>query len=164
MEKTRGGGNPKLFEQIRGSNAPGMSREEVEGIILKHFSGKRYALRTERLLDLDVEGSHGTFAAVSVDLSRTGALLRILDSDFAPAEESHHLMQYTACVWHHFANGLWLRFQGLTVGVRGEVARVTNLPGQAGLILVGVKFRRELSPEECKILGIPCDYDRPPGS
>ncbi len=155
---------PDIFRQIRNDMGPGMEREVIEKILRGYFSGKRDSLRTHKLLDVLCEGKKGAFKGMAVDISRSGILLRIMDPAFASAAEVNHLMPYTARVWFHFEGGFWVHFKNGKLKVNADVVRVTGFCGRGqSLILIGCKFRRHLTPEECEELSIPCEEDRPPG-
>jgi len=156
---------PDLFKQIRGSMGPGMEREVVEKILRGYFSGKRDSLRTYKLLDVECEGKKGSFKGMAVDISRSGVLLRIMDPTFASPAEMNHLMPYTARVWFHFEGGFLVHFKDRALSMHTDVVRVTGFcgRGQQSLILIGCKFRRHLTPEECGDLGVAYEEDRPPG-
>ena len=126
-----------------------------------YFTGRRQALRTCKFLDCDMKGNHATFAGMAVDLSRTGALLRVLDSDFAEQQEAEQLMLYTARVWYHFDNGLEVAFLDRSICAVADVVRVTGYCGRgSGLNLIGIHFRTELTEDECTRLGIEFSEDR----
>jgi hypothetical protein len=155
---------PELFQQIRGSTRSGRESELVEKILRGYFSGKRDALRTYKFLEVQVQGKRGTFNAMAVDISRSGILLRIMDSGFAESAEMNHLMPYTARVWHHFEGGFGVLFNGGSLKVSADVVRVTGYSGRgSSLILLGCRFRRDLTPEQCRDLGIDHREDLPPG-
>ena len=99
-------------------------------------------------------GGKGTFRAMTVDISTTGVLLRIMDPTFASPEELEHLMPYTARVWYHFEGGFEVAFAEDKVRVDGDVVRVTGYCGRgANLILIGCRFRDELTQEDAERLG-----------
>lgn len=147
---------------------PGVALEEaeetpeiVEKILLGYFSGKRDAVRTYKFLDVEVEGKRGVFRGMAVDISATGMLLRIIDSDFAKLDEMDHLMPYTARVWFHFENGLAVAFAKGQVRTQADVVRVTGYCGRGkGLILIGCRFRDPLDDGQCEALGIESGPDR----
>jgi hypothetical protein len=127
-----------------------------------YFTGRRQALRTCKFLDCALQGNHATFAGMAVDISRTGALVRVLDSDFAEQREAEQLMLYTARVWYHFDNGLEISFLSDAIRAVADVVRVTGYCGRgSGLNLIGIHFRTELTNEECDQLGIDYAEDRP---
>ncbi|NJN14261.1 MAG: PilZ domain-containing protein [Planctomycetes bacterium] len=141
-----------------------MAREEVEALLRSYFSGKRAAVRTSTLLDVILEGPHGFFSGMAVDLSRTGILLRINDADFAMPDEEQHLMRYTSRVWHHFERGLAVLFPGVDLRALADVVRVTGYSGKGScLILIGCHFREALDESICDKLGIEHAEDRAPG-
>jgi hypothetical protein len=126
-----------------------------------HFSGHRRALRTCKFLDCKLKGNHASFAGMAVDISRTGALVRVLDTEFAEPRESEQLMLYTARVWHHFDNGLEISFLSGDLRAVADVVRVTGYCGRgSGLNLLGIHFRTGLTDEECVALGIEHAEDR----
>jgi hypothetical protein len=152
----------ELFREMRESDAPGMSPERVQEVLRDHFSGKRDSVRTARLIDVVVEGRHGSFRALAVDISRSGILLRIVDADFAPPEEEGQLMPYTARVWHHFDGGLYVRCPEQRVVAKADIVRVTGYSNRGQtVILIGCRFDPGLEYEECDRLGIETGDDRP---
>ena len=103
-----------------------------------HFAGRRGSVRTCTFLECSVEGKTGTFAGMAVDVSRTGALVRVLDSRFAERAEHDQLMLYTARVWQHFEEGLAVSFGAGDVCATADVVRVTAYCGRgSGLNLIG---------------------------
>ena len=165
MADDRTGIDADLFQQIRASSAPGMEPEIVEKILQAYFSGKRDSIRTYKMVSLEIQGSHGTFRGMAVDISRTGMLLRIMDPHFASQDEMEHLMPYTARVWYHFESGFHVRFPDAGAAARGQVVRVTGHCGRGNsLILLGCRFRTALTEDECQRIGIEYAADRPPGT
>jgi hypothetical protein len=128
----------------------------------RYFAGRRQALRTCKFIDCTMTGNHGTYAGMAVDISRTGALLRVLDTGFAKQQETEQLMLYTARVWFHFDNGLEIAFLDGSIAVVADVVRVTSYCGRgSGLNLIGIHFRSALTEAECDRLGIEFAEDRP---
>ncbi|MFQ5844636.1 MAG: PilZ domain-containing protein [Planctomycetota bacterium] len=133
-----------------------------------HFAGKRCGKRFPRVLDCTVEGTEGTFAARTVDLSRSGILLRIADPSFAGEEEIEDLKLYGELVMKNFGSRITVSFGGGTVRRQAMVVRVAQ--GNGGSeegILVGCRFRRPLSAQACLLLGIEAlcnDGDASPGA
>jgi hypothetical protein len=155
---------PQIWKEIRGAAVPGLEPEVVDRILRENFCGKRSAVRTCKLLDVSVEGKKGTFKGMVVDISRTGVLLRIQDPAFARADERKHLMPYTARVWQNFGEGLFVTSEDKALEACADVVRVTGYCGRgAELILIGCRFRHDLSEEDCEKLGIEYAEDRPPG-
>ncbi len=158
------GVSPDIFRQIRACTSPGMEPEVIEKILRGYFSGKRDAIRTSKFLDVQVKGKRGSFHAMAVDISRTGILLRIVDSDFATPDEANHLMPYTARVWYHFEGGLTVSFPEVEVVAKADVVRVTGYCGRGNsLILIGCRFRTAIDEKSCDAIGIEHAADRPPG-
>lgn len=133
----------------------------IEKVLLGYFSGKRDAVRTYKFLDVKVKGKRGVFRGMAVDISSTGMLLRIIDTDFATNDELDHLMPYTARVWFHFESGLDVAFDG-GIRAQADVVRVTGYCGRGkGLILIGCRFREPLTEDQCSSLGLDVGPDRP---
>ena len=150
----------QIDPQVNTDTAP----DVVEKVLLGYFSGKRDAVRTYKFLDVKVKGKRGVFRGMAVDISSTGMLLRIIDTDFANNDELDHLMPYTARVWFHFESGLDVAFDG-GIRAQADVVRVTGYSGRGkGLILIGCRFREPLTDEECTSLGLKIGPDCPAGS
>ncbi len=166
MSIRKSGVNSELFAQIEASAGPGgVDPEVIEDLLREYFSGKRDAVRTYKFLNIALEGRHGSFQGMAIDISRSGMLVRVMDDDFATAEEMEHLMPYTARVWYHFEGGFSVDFLDKGVSTRGDVVRVTGYCGSgSSLILIGCRFHELLPPKDCEKLGIECADDRPLGS
>ena len=155
--------SPEIFKDIR-AYADGEHDPEVFDKILRgYFAGKRDAVRTYRLLNIEIVGKRGMFDAVAVDISRSGILIRIQDPSFAREHEMAQIMPYTARVWYHFEGGFEIVFPESSVRVQADVVRVTGYVGRGErLIFVGCRFRRMLEPDECERLGIEHGEDQSP--
>ena len=168
MTKQGGGNarvNPELFAAIQANVGPGTDPEVIKNLLREYFSGKRDAVRTYKFLNIELQGQHGSFQGMAIDISRSGMLIRVMDDDFATADEMEHLMPYTARVWYHFEEGFSVDFCDTGVMMRGDVVRVTGYCGRgSSLILIGCRFHEPLPAEDCEKLGIEYADDRPPGS
>jgi len=121
-----------------------------------YFTVSKRAQRTFRFFDCRLSGRHGNFAAMVVDISRSGALIRVLDSAFGAPDELDDLMLYTARVFCHFEDGVEIDFADRNVRPTSKLIRVT---ADSGVNLIGVEFSEELTEAECGRLGI--DAQRP---
>ena len=101
-----------------------MSECDEERKLWPSSARRRQAERTLKFLDCRVTGESESFTAMVVDISRTGALIRVLDSGFAEHAELEHLMLYTARVNYHFANGISIEFTGNDIRRASDVVRV----------------------------------------
>ena len=136
--------------------------KEQERKLQTHFTGRRAALRTCKFLDCTLRGETEAFSSMAVDISRTGALVRVLDESFAGPDETTQLMLYTARVWFYFEDGLEISFLDGSVTLAADVVRVSGYCGRGGgLNLIGLHFRTALTEEECTRLNIPSTDDRP---
>lgn len=121
-----------------------------------YFTVSQRALRTFRFFDCRLSGRYGDFAAMVVDISRSGALIRVLDTAFGGHDELNDLMAYTARVFCHFEDGVEIDFADKNVRATSKLIRVT---ADTGVNLIGVEFSEELTEAECGQLGI--DAQRP---
>jgi hypothetical protein len=145
-----------LVKQIQGWTSLGTASDVVEKILEAQFAGRRDALRTFKFCDLVVQGTGGTFKAMSINISRTGLLFRITDPRFADDGEQQHLMPYTARVWQNFHGGFHVFLESGAVSREADIVRVSGYCGRkSSLVLVGCRFRSELLTPECDLLGIP---------
>ncbi len=145
-----------LVKQIQGWTSLGTASDVVEKVLEAQFAGRRDALRTFKFLELVVQGTGGTFKALGINISRTGLLFRITDPRFAAEEEHQNLMPYSARVWQNFHGGFHVFLEGGAVVREADVVRVSGYCGRkSSLVLVGCRFREELSPAACDLLGIP---------
>jgi hypothetical protein len=153
--------SPHILKDILAYDDGEHDAEVFERIIKSYFAGKRDAVRTYKLLDIEIVGKRGLFHAVAVDISRSGVLLRIQDPSFANDKEMDQIMPYTARVWFHFEGGFEAVFAGGDVRLQADVVRVTGYVGRGErLIFVGCRFRRPLEKHECERLGIEFGEDR----
>jgi hypothetical protein len=146
---------PELLRQIQGWTSLGAAAEVVEKVLHAQFGGRREAIRTFKFLELSVQGVGGTFKALGVNISRTGLLFRITDERFAGEKEQQHLMPYTARIWQNFNGGFHVFLESGLVARESDIVRVSGYCGRkSSLVLVGCRFREELTREECDLLGV----------
>ena len=156
--------NADVNPDVSTGTAQVLDPDIIENILRECFSGKRDAIRTCKFLNVEMQGQHGTFQALAVDISRSGMLIRVMDPHFASAEEMEHLMPYTARVWYQFEAGFSVSFADTGVTARGNVMRVTAYSGRGrSLILIGCRFKKPLAADDCEKLTIEHADDRPPG-
>jgi len=141
---------------------PSVAGLAAEEELRRHFSSKRHGARTELTHRVEVEGSYGRFRAHLLDISRSGALLRIHDPRFAPARFQTDLMEISSRLQKHFDDGLALHLVDVSISCGGVLARVTKSDLGAGApVLVGCRFHKPLSPQLCSIIGIEGFEDKP---
>ena len=99
--------------------------------------GMRYGCSLEAV----VRGRGGAFEAETVNVSRSGVLVRLGDSRTAEIRPEH-------C----FRTGADVSFVGAEVRVRADLARVTD--GDSGDLLLAFRFRANLDPRRCLSIGI----------
>ena len=155
MERSAGVADD-LVKQIQGWTSLGVTSEVVEKILREQFPGRRDAIRTFKFLDLVLQCVGGTFKGLGINISRTGLLFRITDERFAEDGEQQHLMPYSARVWQNFRGGFHVFLEGGAISREADVVRVSGYCAkESSLVLVGCRFRTELSGEECDLLGLP---------
>lgn len=147
-----------LVKQIQGWTSVGDADELAQRVLEEQFGGRRDSVRTFRFLEIVVQGTGGTFKAMGINISRTGVLFRITDPKFAAEGERQHLMPYTARVWQNFSECFHVFLEGGAISREAEIVRVSGYCGKtSSLVLVGCRFLKELSGEECELLGIPSE-------
>jgi hypothetical protein len=157
MERSAGVA-PDVVKQIQGWTSLGAASDVVEKVLQEQFSSRRDAVRTFKFLELTVQGAGGTFAALGINISRTGLLFRITDARFAADDERQHLMPYTARVWQNFHGGFHVFLEKGAINREADIVRVSGYCGKkSSLVLVGCRFRQPLLAEDCDRLGIPGD-------
>ena len=135
----------------------GTSGLSAEMELRSHFSGKRDSKRAFKLIEVEVTGAWESFQGLAVDVSRSGLLLRIMDPRFHKlGAKELNLVLYTELVQRHFADGVQIRFRGTLVRVDAEIVRIANICDSRakGLIMVGCRFDRLLTEDECAQIGI----------
>jgi hypothetical protein len=149
---------PELLRQIQGWTALGGAAEVVEKVLHAQFGGRRGAIRTFKFLEATVQGKCGTFQALGVNISRSGLLFRITDDRFAGEEEQQQLMSYTARIWQNFHGGFQVFLENGLIARESDIVRVSGYCAQtSSLVLVGCRFREELTRGECELLGVAYD-------
>jgi len=147
-----------LVKQIQGWTSLGAASDVVEKVLAAQFAGRRDAIRTFKFLEIVVQGTGGTFKALGINISRTGILFRITDPRFAADGEHQHLMPYTARVWQNFHGGFHVFLENGAVSREADIVRVSGYCGKtSSLVLVGCRFREELTAAECDFLGVAHD-------
>lgn len=116
---------------------------------------KRASLRTPVDLDLEVQGSKGWLRAQAVDVSRSGILFRLIDQSLVGMNGKRvGAAALERRARQLFGDGLWASFFRQDLELRAEMIRIADsLLFEPG-VLVGCRFRRDLSLEECQKLGI----------
>jgi len=115
---------------------------------------KREADRFAKIYYVEVHGRRGMYRGMIFNVSRTGALLTIVDPAFDATVESGDLGLVGLRVASIFGEGMHIRFRDESVRVEAEVVRLTE--GQQGgewTFCLGCRFLRELTPTECSRLG-----------
>ncbi len=156
MNPERGAVANDLLRQIQGWTSLGDASEFAQKVLEAQYAGRRDAIRTFKFLEISVQGVGGTYRALGINISLTGILFRITDPRFAADGDQQHLMPYTARVWQNFHGGFHVFLERGAVAREADVVRVSGYCGRkSSLVLVGCRFREELTAAECDLLGIP---------
>jgi len=117
---------------------------------------RRGAPRLDRILFVEVQGDYGSYRAKAFNVSQSGVLLSIDDPGFAPPAAPDQLVVFTKRMGFQFGNGMLVRFLEAEVDVQADVVRVSEQEASGEVVIViGCRFRRPLSREECDRLEAP---------
>jgi hypothetical protein len=118
---------------------------------------KRRAARRNRAIELELGGGVGDvrFQARTVDLSREGMFVEVVDPAFWRGQPSRGIVAFASRAREHFPEGLTAHFTRFGISVRADVVRVAQQPGKSeeefGL---GCRFATPLSDAQCATLGL----------
>lgn len=118
----------------------------------EYLWGKRHGMREPLEIDVVCVGTGTTLHARTIDLSRGGMLVEVHDADVPPVGAGE-LVPLAFLVAVAFRGGM-KAVLGPDVSVRAEIVRVTTSPVDRGFLRLGCRFRRRLSPRQCRQLGI----------
>jgi twitching motility protein PilT len=137
---------PPPPEAAPATERPSRQRDHVE---------RRAYPRVDSVLYAEVQGDYGTYRAYALNVSASGALFTINDPQFSTPAEPDQLVLYTKRMAFHFRAGMIIRFLEADVKVEADVVRVSErIEGGELMIVIGAKFRRQLTEEECNRLEV----------
>ena len=137
--------------------------KEAERELHAHFTGRREARRFDTFLPCRVAGKDGVYLAQVLDISRSGALIRILDARFPDPGVGEELMRFAERVTGQFGAGIEITVRGSLDPIRADLVRVTTRQQDADdptCHLVGVHFEEVLSDARCRELGFTAARER----
>jgi hypothetical protein len=146
-----------------------MAGEAAQHIPDEHrlLTGKRRSKRVPRQIDVRLTGKSGDkFQARTIDISRGGMLVELTDPAFAASGAEGAAGDgggagFVALAMHvssEFADGIKVHFGALRVRSRAQVVRlVTRIQDMA--FLLGCRFTSDLTPTECRLLGLDTELD-----
>ncbi len=119
------------------------------------FAGKRRALRKRRTLSIECRGPGGLrVEARTVDVSRGGMLIEITDSDAFSTDRSAPFAGRAQEIEALFPAGIDVSFgEGAVLAFAHIIRHVVDVD-RPELALLGCRFAPELSPVDCRLLGI----------
>jgi len=119
----------------------------------------RFGRRVEASLSVEVAGRSGGFHAQTVDISRTGVLLYVVDEAFVPAADAQNMILYSERVEEEFGEGLEVRLAG-DLCFEAEVVRVARQEDSPdGRMLMACRYARMMTDDEWNALGFLDDID-----
>jgi hypothetical protein len=149
---------PHRVDFLDESLVAGGPAEGSEAVPWSGFFGKRRSERYDLRLNAIVEGARGTYRAVVHDVSRGGVLLEIRDPAFAAPGEAEDLLRYAARVAFALGRGFRLRVgKELATPLLRVVRMAAAVERDLARNLLGCRFERPLTAEECAAIGLPPD-------
>jgi len=124
--------------------------EQAEMELRSHFVGKRDGVRQPCDLNIMLRGRGGSFTGQTVDLSRSGVLLRITDQLYNQPYDD--LTSFAGRIEKHFRTRVDVFFVEAGLRKASEVARLTM--SETGEFLMACQFRDRLTESQCEMLGI----------
>lgn len=112
--------------------------------------GKRQSRRHPLALDVYVRGALGEIAAMSMDLSADGVLLRIAASALAPDAAVEGEVDPFLLVQTHFRQACPAEFRKAGVTAHIEVVRLDVRPEDPDFVYVGCRFSHPLKAEQLR--------------
>jgi len=123
---------------------------------------RRRATRVDRIFYAQVTGEGGSYTANILNLSHLGALITITDAALPAPSDPDQLVLFTKRLGMQFSNGMTLGILEGDVSVQADVVRVSErAQGGDVTIVIGIRFRRSLTPEECRQLEIEAQPEQP---
>jgi hypothetical protein len=129
------------------------------------FAGKRRAPRKRRTLSIECRGPGGLrVEARTVDVSRGGTLIEITDPDVFSTDRSAPFAGRAQELEALFPSGIDVSFgEGAVLAFARIIRHVVDVE-RPEMVLLGCKFAPELSPVDCRLLGIDFESDETSGA
>jgi hypothetical protein len=131
------------------------------------LSPKRRTVRRRRALEVEIQGAGPRFKAKTVDVSREGMFVEVVDPAFLPPDKGRGLIAFATRTHEEFPHGLTAHFGAQGVTARADVVRVALQPGEREVCGLGCRFAAPLGDEQCVALGISAeskDASKAPGA
>ncbi|MHC4550689.1 MAG: PilT/PilU family type 4a pilus ATPase [Planctomycetota bacterium] len=147
------------------AEAPGAppSKQAVEDFMRGPAGERREADRLQKVFFATVHGRHGAYRAMVLNISRRGALVTVVDPSFEISQQQSDVGLAGLRIASHFGGGLRLELLDVPVSAAADVVRLTEgRKDDEYVFWLGCRFQRELSGEECELLGLPVSEVVPP--
>lgn len=129
------------------------------------FEGKRRAPRKRRTLSIECRGPGGLrVEARTIDVSRGGTLIEITDSDVFSTDRSAPFAGRAQEIEALFPAGIDVSFGEGAVLAFARITRHVVDADRPEQVLLGCKFDPELSPVDCRLLGVELENDETGGA
>ena len=124
--------------------------------------------RVRVLRKLKLHGRNKVFGGVLLDVSRSGALIAIVDEDWEGRPQDDDMGMVGLRIASNFGDGLRIEFEDTETSVEAEVIRIADgVLGPLGVTELGVHFLREPTEDELAAVGLRPLIERappPPGA
>ena len=136
-----------------------MSRRPANSTVVRkdreHFAGRRRGSRHRVVMSVTCAGASGRYAARTIELSRTGAVLEVRDDGFGPESKSN-LLEFSKRVADEFSGGMRIGFAEPKLSLAARVIRTMRHP-TAATLLIASEFLVALTDPQCRMLGLPTE-------
>jgi hypothetical protein len=127
--------------------------------------GRRRAVRHPRSVKVECLAPDGMrFAARTIDLSREGSLIEILDPRFLTSPDIATLVPFAARVAEEFGRGLVILFAGGALRVPARVVRLASGTRRLSPMRIGCRFESPLTDWACRMLRLELESDETGGA
>lgn len=137
---------------------PSMNEEDETDMRREKVVDRRRAVRVRTSHRVEVYGDCKTFKARAVNISSTGVLIDISDSELGVSYGPERIIALNQIMTDQFRKGLVVRFLDGEFSIQADAVRVSEITCEGNqLTVIGCRFRRALTPEECAFLEIDPD-------
>jgi len=130
-----------------------MEQNDTDSMIVK---GGRGWTRREKIYCGRVKGAIGSYRCLVVNISRSGAMITLLEPDFVRYSDNVDDINLIGLrIASHFGDTFTLEFAASQVTVECELVRMgENRQDEDLVVFLGCRFLRELTDEECRQLEV----------
>jgi hypothetical protein len=145
----------KAGKHAAAPTAQGVDPPDVQASLARLFSGRRSAKRSRRILAVEIRTSDGRVCrGLTVDISRSGALLDVNDGRLFPPGDALPLLAYAGMARDWFRQGFEVTFQRGGVRAEARLGRAVMGTKKGAPPFLGCRFSPVLPDEACRRLGL----------